>query len=372
MNERIYLSPPHLGGSEMSFIKDAMDTNWVAPIGPNITNFENELGSYLHGSKVAALSSGTAAIHLALIVLGVKKNDEVICSSFTFSGSCNPIAYLDAKPVFVDSERETWNIDPDLLKFAIDDRIAKTGKKPAAIIVVHLYGMPAKMDEIMNIAQSYSIPVVEDAAEALGSSYKGRKCGTLSNIGILSFNGNKIITTSGGGALISNSEECIGKTKFLATQARDPAPYYQHTEIGYNYRLSNICAGIGRGQLEILEERVLRRRAIFLNYYENLKDYGVQFQPEIAHSYSNRWLSCIIFEKSTIQGDKIRQLLDNENIESRPLWKPMHLQPVFAKAPSYVNGVSEELFAQGLCLPSGTNMSEEQQNRIIDLITNNL
>jgi dTDP-4-amino-4,6-dideoxygalactose transaminase len=361
--ERIWLSPPHMSGKELEFIHEAFDSNWISPAGPNIIAFENELSHYLDGNHVAALSSGTAAIHLALIILSVQRDDEVICSTFTFSGSCNPIVYQGAKPVFVDSESETWNMDPDLLKLAIKDRINKTGKKPKAIIVVHLYGMPAKMNEIMAIAMEYNIPVIEDAAEALGSTYKGKKCGTFGDFGILSFNGNKIITTSGGGGLVSKDTKWIEKARFLATQARDPAPHYQHSEIGYNYRLSNICAGIGRGQLSVLDERVNQRRLIFREYQEKLAQNKVQFLSEPEGFYSNRWLTTALLKNG--RNEEVRFALEEENIESRPLWKPMHLQPVFKDCPAFITGVSEALFSSGICLPSGSSLSVESHDRIV-------
>ena len=368
--ERIWLSPPHMGGNELKYVHEAFDTNWVSPAGPNITAFENELAAYLgQGVSVAALSSGTAAIHLALIILGVKHGDEVICSAFTFSGSCNPIVYQGATPVFVDSETETWNMDPTLLQKAIEDRIQKTGKKPKAIIVVDLYGMPAKLDEILAIARKFEIPVIEDAAEALGSTYKGRKCGSFGDFGILSFNGNKIITTSGGGALVSKNKGWIEKAKFLATQARDPAPHYQHSEIGYNYRLSNICAGIGRGQLEVIEDRVRQKRAIFDLYKGHLEGNGIAFLPEPVGHYSNRWLTTVLFEEhGNLNPEQVRLALEAENIESRPMWKPMHVQPVFEKYPFYGNGSAERLFVKGLCLASGSSMKREDQNRINESI----
>jgi dTDP-4-amino-4,6-dideoxygalactose transaminase len=368
MKERIWLSPPHMGGDEFKFVQEAFETNWIAPVGPHIAAFERELALYNGIAHCAALSSGTAAIHLALIILGVKAGDEVICSSFTFSGSCNPIAYLGAVPVFVDSENETWNMDPQVLKEAIEDRIKKTGRVPKAIITVHLYGMPAKMTEIMETARHYGIPVIEDAAEALGSSFKRQKLGTFGDFGIYSFNGNKIITTSGGGALVSNDGAAIEKAKFLSTQARDPAPHYEHSEIGFNYRLSNVCAGIGRGQLMVLDERVRQRRSIFQYYVDtigNLK--GLEFPKELSSTFSNRWLTTILVDQEKTGGitrEGIRNALDEENIESRPLWKPMHLQPVFKHCPSYTNGVSERLFENGLCLPSGSGMNETQLNRV--------
>lgn len=363
---KIWLSSPHMGGNEMKYVQEAYDTNWVAPLGPNVNEFENELASYLSSMGVAALSSGTAAIHLALIMLGVQSGDEVICSSFTFSASANPIAYQGAAPIFVDSEQDTWNMDPALMDEAIADRIKK-GKKPKAIVVVHLYGMPAKMDEIMAIANKYEIPVVEDAAEALGSKFKGKACGSIGTIGILSFNGNKIITTSGGGALVSNSVEYVEKSRFLSTQARDSAPHYQHSQIGYNYRMSNIVAGIGRGQFEVLPSRVEARRANNDFYRALLKDYSyISFQNEPSGHFSNYWLTSILVGANTknLDREKIRLSLEKVNIETRPLWKPMHLQPVFANCPSYLNGVSERLFKDGLCLPSGSNLTDDERNRI--------
>jgi len=369
MSERIFLSPPHMGGEELPFVQQAFETNWVSPAGPHIDAFEKELAVYNNIEHCAALSSGTAAIHLALIILGVERGDEVLCSTFTFSGSCNPIVYVGATPVFVDSELETWNIDPVLLEEAIVDRIKKS-KKPKAIILVHLYGMPAKINEVKAVARKYEIPVIEDAAEAIGSTYHGQKAGTFGDIGVFSFNGNKIITTSGGGALVSKNEEWIKKARFLATQARDPAPHYQHSEIGYNYRLSNICAGIGRGQLQVLDDRVKRRREIFEFYRANLKMEGVSFQPEMIDSFSNRWLTTILIDPTKNQGvtrEDIRLALEKENIESRPLWKPMHLQPVFEDCPSFTNGKSESLFKNGLCLPSGSQLTQPVIEKVISL-----
>lgn len=358
-----------MGGEELPFVQQAFETNWVSPAGPHIDAFEKELAVYNNIEHCAALSSGTAAIHLALIILGVERGDEVLCSTFTFSGSCNPIVYVGATPVFVDSELETWNIDPVLLEEAIVDRIKKS-KKPKAIILVHLYGMPAKINEVMAVARKYEIPVIEDAAEAIGSTYHGQKAGTFGDIGVFSFNGNKIITTSGGGALVSKNEEWIKKARFLATQARDPAPHYQHSEIGYNYRLSNICAGIGRGQLQVLDDRVKRRREIFEFYRANLKMEGVSFQPEMAGSFSNRWLTTILIDPTKNQGvtrEDIRLALEKENIESRPLWKPMHLQPVFEECPCFTNGKSESLFKNGLCLPSGSQLTQPVIEKVISL-----
>jgi len=366
--KKIWLSSPHMGGEEQNFVNEAFETNWIAPLGPNVTGFEKDLEGYLGNKKsVAALSSGTAALHLALILLGVERGDEVICQSMTFSASANPIVYQGANPVFVDSETETWNLCPIHLEEAIKDRIS-LGKTPKAIVAVHLYGMPYKSDEIMTIAKKYSIPVIEDSAEALGSSYKGRSCGTLGDISILSFNGNKIITTSGGGALVCHDERLKEKAIFLATQARDAAPHYQHSEIGYNYRLSNICAGIGRGQIMVLESHVLKRRAMhdfYQTIFEN-KD-GVKVFRELSEDiYSNHWLSCILIDEKTagFSADDLRLALENENIESRPLWKPMHLQPIFKDAPYYGASVAQHLFENGLCLPSSSNLSLEEKQRI--------
>ncbi|OKL39890.1 DegT/DnrJ/EryC1/StrS family aminotransferase [Pontibacter flavimaris] len=366
MNEKIWLSSPHMGESEFKNVKEAFDTNWIAPLGPHVDGFERDLASYLgEGVHVAALSSGTAALHLALIILGVQAGDEVICQSMTFSASANPIAYQGATPVFVDSEEETWNMSPELLETAIQDRISK-GKKPKAIIVVHLYGMPAQMNRIMAVADKYEIPVVEDAAEALGSSYKGQMLGTFGAMSILSFNGNKIITTSGGGALVSRNEEWIRKSRFLATQARDAAPHYQHSHIGYNYRMSNVCAGIGRGQMEVLPQRVEKRRSNYAFYKEAFAEIdSIKFAEEPTEGfYSNRWLSTVLVEGEMTRED-IRLHLEKDNIETRPLWKPMHLQPVFADAPFYGDGTSERLFEQGLCLPSGSNLTAADLERVV-------
>lgn len=370
-HKRLYLSPPHMSGEEIKFVQEAFETNWISPIGPHLNAFEEELAAYCGVGHCAALSSGTAAIHLALIILGVGQGDEVLCSTFTFSGSCNPIRYQGAVPVFVDSERKSWNIDPDLFEEAIQDRIRK-GKKPRAAIVVHLYGMPARIREIMAIARRYEIPVIEDAAEALGSRYEGKKLGSFGDIGILSFNGNKIITTSGGGALLSDNAQWVAEAKYLATQARDKAPHYQHSKIGYNYRLSNVCAGIGRGQLKVIDARVEKRREIFAYYKDALQGIGaISFQPETPNGYSNRWLTCLQVqstEGSSLTPDKIRLALEQENIESRPLWKPMHLQPVFEGCLCYGGKVSEGLFENGLCLPSGSSMTEEELERVSGIV----
>jgi len=370
MNKKIWLSSPHMGGNEELYVKQAFDTNWIAPLGPHVDGFEKELAAYTGVKEAAALSSGTAAIHLALIMLGVRTGDEVICQSFTFSASANPIVYQGATPIFVDSEAETWNMCPGFLRIAIKDRLSK-GKKPKAIIAVHLYGMPSKMKEIMAIANEFEIPVIEDAAEALGSSINQQPCGSFGELGVLSFNGNKIITTSGGGALISNNEEYIKVARFLATQARDAAPHYQHSVIGYNYRMSNVCAAIGRGQLEVLPLRIEQRRANFSFYQNALKEMkGVSFLNEPASFFSNRWLTTILVD-SSIAGkgrEDIRIHLEQLNIESRPLWKPMHLQPVFKAYPFYGDGLSEQLFNDGLCLPSGSNLSQED----LDFVANSV
>ncbi|WP_299390918.1 DegT/DnrJ/EryC1/StrS family aminotransferase [uncultured Gelidibacter sp.] len=368
MNPKIWLSSPHMSGNEQSYIKEAFDTNWIAPLGPNVTGFENDIKGYLgEETFVSALSSGTAALHLALILLDVKVGDEVICQSKTFSASANPIVYLGATPVFVDSERETWNICPIQLEIAIKDRIDK-GNKPKAIIAVHLYGMPYNVDKVMEIALKYNIPVVEDSAEALGSQYNGKKCGTFGDLSILSFNGNKIITTSGGGALVTKSLKDKDKAVFLATQARDNAPHYLHSNIGYNYRMSNILAGIGRGQMTVLDNHVAKRRSNYQFYsdaFENNRN--ITFLNEPKGYFSNRWLSCILLSSKSIRED-LRLALDKVNIESRPLWKPMHQQPIFKNSPSYINGVSDELFDKGLCLPSGSNLSDAELERVFKTI----
>lgn len=365
---KIWLSSPHMGNNEEKYVKEAFDTNWVAPLGPNVDGFEEAIKGYVgSGVHAAALSSGTAAIHLALEILGVSKGDEVLCQSFTFSASANPIMYLGATPIFIDSERETWNISPELLEKAIIERI-KLGNKPKAIVAVHLYGMPYNVGEIARISNEYGIPVVEDSAEALGSSVNGEKCSSFGAIGILSFNGNKIITTSGGGALVSKRKEYKDKSVFLATQARDNAPHYQHSQVGYNYRMSNILAGIGRGQMEVLDDRVNARRANFELYVNNLKEIdGIEFLYEPKGYFSNRWLSCILTPSFEIR-EKIREFLLEHNIESRPLWKPMHMQPIFEDYLSYTDGTSEEFFERGLCLPSGSNLDAKDVMRVIELI----
>lgn len=368
MKPKIWLSSPHMSGAEQTYIKEAFDTNWVAPLGPNVNGFENDLQSYLNEDcHVAALASGTSALHLSLILLGVSSGDEVICQSKTFSASANPIAYQGATPVFIDSERDTWNMCPEQLEIAIKDRMTK-GKKPKAIIPVHLYGMPYKVEEIHKIAKEYNIPVVEDSAESLGSQYKGQNCGTFGDLSILSFNGNKIITTSGGGALVTKTKEQKQKAVFLATQARDNAPHYQHSHIGYNYRMSNIVAGIGRGQMTILDSHVAKRRSNHELYLNSLKDNNnITFLQEPEGHFSNRWLTAVLLDSKETRED-LRLALEKENIESRPLWKPMHQQPIFEDSPSYINGVADELFDRGLCLPSGSNLTNEELDRVISAI----
>ena len=371
-DSRIWLSSPHMGGEELNYIHAAFDTNWIAPLGPHVDGFEHDLESFLgEDMHAAALSSGTASLHLALIILGVQPGDEVICQSMTFAASANPIVYLGANPIFIDSETSTWNICPDALETAIIDRIKK-GKKPKAIVIVHLYGMPALMHEIMEISYRYGIPVIEDAAEALGSKYKGRYLGTFGDIGILSFNGNKIITTSGGGALISANEMFVQKAKFLSTQALDPAPHYQHSHIGYNYKMSNICAAIGRGQMKVLNNRIEQRRNNFLYYAEELRSVdGLQFQFEpTTDFFSNHWLSAFIMQQGKLFKDDIRNALIASNIDCRPLWKPMHLQPIYHKYAYYGNKVSNDLFYAGLCLPSGSNLSVQELEKIVSIIKN--
>jgi len=367
MDTKIWLSSPHLTGEEQKYLKEAFDDNWIAPLGPNVNGLEQDICKYTGVNACSVLSSGTAAIHLALILLGIEENDEVICSTFTFSATVNPIRYQKAIPVFVDSEKDTWNMSPKLLEEAIKDRIANH-KKPKAILLVHLYGMPSKMDEVMAVSKKYDIPIIEDAAEAIGATYKGKALGTFGELGIFSFNGNKIITTSGGGALISNNSEYCIKATFLATQARDAAPHYQHSQIGYNYRMSNIVAGIGRGQLEVLDDRVAARRKNF-DFYKNelatIKE--ISFVEEPDGFYANRWLTTILTDSFETR-EKIRLALEKENIEARPLWKPMHLQPIFKEYPIYGDGTSEELFQRGLCLPSGSNLTEEELRRTVSSI----
>jgi dTDP-4-amino-4,6-dideoxygalactose transaminase len=370
MNEsKIWLSSPHMGGGELKYINSAFETNWVAPLGPNVSGFEQDLELYLgNGVHIAALSSGTAAIHLGLILLGVSSGDEVICQSMTFSASANPIVYLGATPIFIDSETKTWNLCPDALETAIKDRIAK-GKKPKAIIAVHLYGMPYQVDAIRKIANQYEIPILEDSAEAIGSKYKNQHCGTFGDLSVLSFNGNKIITTSGGGALVCRNKIQKDKTVFLATQSRDAAPHYEHSEIGYNYRMSNICAGIGRGQMEVLENHVSLRRemnSFYNDLFQNHAAIKLFSEPNLDY-YSNHWLSAITINPSLLNDktpEDLRLYLETFNIESRPLWKPMHLQPIFKSAPYYGGEVAANLFKNGLCLPSGSNLTKIEKERI--------
>lgn len=370
--KKIWLSPPHMGDNEQFYVKEAFNTNWIAPLGPNVQAFETAIEEFIGNKTYAAcFSSGTAAIHLGLQLLGVGPGDEVLCQSFTFAASVNPITYLGASPILIDSERDTWNLSPELVELAIKDRLAH-GKKPKAIIAVHLYGMPYKIEEIHAIAGKYEIPVLEDSAEALGSSYKGVKCGSFGEIGILSFNGNKIITTSGGGAMLCKYQSTKDKAVFLSTQARDNAPHYQHSQVGYNYRMSNVLAGIGRGQMEVLGDRVEARRNNFYYYKKQLSNVsGISFLDEIDGVFSNRWLTCILTDSYETR-ENLRRILEKENIESRPLWKPMHLQPVFEKAISYTNGVSEDLFHRGLCLPSGSSMEVEDLERVCQIIKNGI
>lgn len=372
-SDKIWLSSPHMGGTERKYVEEAFDANWVAPLGPNVNAFEDAISQYLgENQHVAALSSGTGALHLALIMLGVTHGDEVICQSFTFAASANPIAYQGATPVFIDSEEDTWNINPYHLKSAIQDRIKK-GKKPKAIVMVHLYGMPCQIDEVLEIAAEFDIPVIEDSAEALGSTYKGVKCGTFGDLSILSFNGNKIITTSGGGALVSRKENHKQKAIFLATQARDNAPHYQHSEIGFNYRLSNISAGIGRGQMEVLDKHVGLRQDMHKFYaelFKEIEDVTLFVEPSSQYK-SNHWLSAILVDTANGKSrEGLRLHLENLNIESRPLWKPMHLQPVYKDAPFYGEEIAERLFEKGLCLPSGSNLNLDERQRIKDGILN--
>jgi len=370
MKEKIWLSSPHMGEKEMAYVQEAFASNWIAPLGPNVNGFEKDLETFLGNNvHVAALSSGTAALHLALIILGVKAGDEVICQSMTFAASANPIVYQGATPVFVDSEDTTWNMSPEYMEEAIRDRM-RLGKKPKAIIVVHLYGMPARIDEIMTIAAKYEIPVIEDAAEALGSTFNGRPVGTFGDIGILSFNGNKIITTSGGGALVSAHEAYVEKARFLATQARDEAVHYEHTQIGYNYRMSNVCAGIGRGQMEVLPLRVQQRRSNYQFYREAFDGIdGIQFLKEPGETYfSNHWLTAILVKDLKCTREDVRAHLSEVNIDCRPLWKPMHLQSVFADAPYYGKFTCADLFKTGLCLPSGSNLTKADLKRVANAI----
>jgi pyridoxal phosphate-dependent aminotransferase EpsN len=370
-NKRIFLSPPHLSGNEQHYIKEALDSNWIAPVGPNIIAFEKEIATYVRVSEAVAVSSGTAAIHLALSLLGVQKGDRVFCSTLTFVASANPIIYQGAEPIFIDSEPGTWNMSPQALEKAFRDASFE-GRLPKAIIVVNLYGQSAKMDEIISLCNQYEVPIIEDAAESLGSSYKGKASGTFGHFGVYSFNGNKIITTSGGGMLVSDDVSSLQKARFLATQARDPAPHYQHSVTGFNYRMSNILAGVGRAQLQVLESRVRARRQIFERYVDHLAHLpGIQFMPELESTLSNRWLTTLTIKEEKA-GNSVNQLLEamaEENIEARPVWKPLHLQPLFKEAKYYPHQenehVAEQLFQNGLCLPSGSNLTEEDQMRVI-------
>lgn len=367
---RIYLSPPHMSEYEIKYVQDAFASNWIAPLGPYVDRFEKEIIGYLGSGNCAALNSGTSAIHLALILSGVEVGDYVICPTFTFSATANPILYQKAIPVFVDSEMETWNMDPVLLRKAIEFCINKN-KKPKAIIIVHLYGMPCKLKELLEIAEEYEIPVIEDAAESLGSKYNSKHTGTFGKFGVLSFNGNKIITTSGGGALFSEDRTAIEKARFLATQSRDKALHYQHSEIGYNYRLSNICAAIGCGQMEVLSTRIQQRRKNFELYSKLLSEIpGIKFLQESKNNFSNRWLTTITVDQA-ITGTNCMEIistLEKENIECRPLWKPLHLQPIFSSFPSFNNGISEALFNSGLCLPSGSSLHPNDLSEICETI----
>nr|WP_299760097.1 aminotransferase class V-fold PLP-dependent enzyme [uncultured Pontibacter sp.] len=361
---RIFLSVPHMGGHEKNYVSKAIEDNWVTTAGPNLAGFEHDICQHTNARHAVALSSGTAALHLALQVVGVKPGDEVLCSTFTFVATANPILYLGAQPVFVESEPDTWNMSPEALHEAIADRL-RLGKRPAAIMLVHLYGMPAKMKEIMHIAQEFGIPVIEDAAEALGSRYGGHQVGTFGQVGAFSFNGNKIITTSGGGALISEDEQVVEQARFLSTQAKDPAPYYEHSQMGYNYRMSNVSAGIGRGQMEVLEKRVKQRREIFTYYKQQLEHIeGLEFMAEPKACFSNRWLTTVLLPAPHTP-ESIRLALEEENIEVRALWKPMHLQPLFQHHPYVGNNLSGKLFERGLCLPSSSSMTDEEQEKVV-------
>ena len=372
IQQKIWLSSPHMGGNEQKYIQEAFDSNWIAPKGPNLTIFEQNLENYLGSGNVAVLNSGTAAIHLGLLLLGVKFGDEVLCQSLTFSASANPILYVGAIPVFIDSEADTWNLCPEVLELAINDRISK-GKKPKAIIAVHLYGTPYKIEMIKAISQKYDIPILEDSAEALGSSYKGQKCGTFGDIAVLSFNGNKVITTSAGGAIITKSKDLKDKAIFYATNSRDDTPHYQHSEIGYNYRMSNVCAGIGRGQMEVLDNHILLRRAnhdFYINLFKNIENVTVFSAPQDDY-FSNYWLTTILItttENEGVDSEKLRLVFESANIESRPVWKPMHLQTIFCKYPYYGGSVAQELFEKGLCLPSGSNLTNLEKERIKDVV----
>jgi pyridoxal phosphate-dependent aminotransferase EpsN len=371
MKKKIWLSSPHMGGGEMKYIQEAFDENWIAPLGPNVNGLEQDLETYLGGNvHVAALSSGTAALHLSLVLLGIQPGDFVICQSLTFSASANPIIYIGAQPLFVDSEKDTWNLCPNAVEDAIKFGIS-LGKKPKAIITVSLYGMPYKVDEISELSKRYEIPVIEDSAEALGSTYKKQKCGTFGDLAVISFNGNKIITTSGGGALVLKNKEFKNKAVFLSTQAKDDAPHYEHTTIGYNYRMSNICAGIGRGQMEVLAERIAQRRANHHFYLDIFKDHSVfSLHKEPTSDYfSNHWLSVgCIQDDAGISADEFRQFFTDQNVETRPIWKPMHLQPIFKNTNYFGSDLAEQLFNHGICLPSGSNLTDSDRDRIATII----
>ncbi|NUP07118.1 MAG: aminotransferase class I/II-fold pyridoxal phosphate-dependent enzyme [Polyangiaceae bacterium] len=367
---RIYLSSPHMGGGELALVQDAFQSNWIAPLGPHVNAFESEFASYVGIAHAAALSSGTAALHLGLRLLGVRRGDEVLCSTLTFSASANPIVYEGAEPVFIDSSRDDWNIDPGLLAEELAAS-ARRGRLPRALIAVDLYGQSVDWDPVRRACAQYDVPIIEDAAEALGASYKGARCGTFGKLAVFSFNGNKIITTSGGGMLVSEDAGLVERARFLATQARDPAPHYQHSTVGFNYRLSNICAAIGRGQLRVLEERVARRRAVFERYREGLSSLpGLELMPEPSHGRSNRWLTCILLDPSAFGATRedVRLALAERDIEARPIWKPMHLQPVFAGCRAIGGTVSEDLFARGLCLPSGSNLTDAEIDEVIEVV----
>lgn len=372
LKKRLYLSPPFMCGRELGFINEAFDSNWIAPLGPNVDGFEKDIQDYLQIKSAAALSSGTAAIHLGLIILGVSAGDSVLCSSFTFAASANPITYQGARPVFVGSESETWNICPSALEEAIQKE-SKAGRKPKALVLVDLYGVPAKMQEILEVCERHGVTVLEDAAEGLGSAYKGKKLGSFGALAALSFNGNKIITTSGGGALVSNNPDFASKARFLATQARDPAPHYEHSQIGHNYRMSNIIAGIGRGQMTVLQDRVARRREIF-NHYKNLLSSNdrIEFPTELPDNFCNRWLTTIVFHgpSASQTRNNVMNKLSELNIESRPLWKPLHLQPVFKGCSYYGNNLADRLFDSGLCLPSGAQMTDAEVQMVAELVLN--
>ncbi|WP_338705409.1 DegT/DnrJ/EryC1/StrS family aminotransferase [Priestia aryabhattai] len=377
-NSKIYLSPPHMSGDEKRYIDEAFETNWIAPLGPNVDAFEKELASYVGVSEAVAVSSGTAAIHLALSLLEVTKGDIVFCSTLTFVASANPIIYQGAEPVFIDSEPETWNMSPEALKKALQDAFIQ-GKLPKAVIVVNLYGQSAKMDQILSLCNQYNVPVIEDAAESLGSTYKGKASGSFGKFGVYSFNGNKIITTSGGGMLVSNDIDELQKARFLATQARDSAPHYQHSQLGYNYRMSNILAGVGRAQLQVLEKRVETRRKIFERYYQELSSLsGIAFMPELSNTKTNRWLTVLtVNEKEAgTSAAELVQAFTEQNIEARPVWKPLHMQPLFKGARYYSHeenkDVAHQLFKTGICLPSGSSMTENEQNKVIKCLKKGL